>query len=123
MGPLFVKFLLFILGKNVLNQNDIEFDFSIGHVLVLFPFFFLNNKQKLYGGICTSPRTPQNSYISIYFGHKTLFSANLMIIITGTFRNTPKLYEITLFHTGLSAYYLMLSPFTKALSHNYADNA
>ena len=38
-GPLFVKFLLFILGKKNLNQNDVEFDFSIGHALVLFPFF------------------------------------------------------------------------------------
>ena len=63
------------------------------------------------------PRTSQNSYISIYFGHKTLFSPN------GTFRNTLKLYEITLFYIGSSAYYQMLSPFTKALSHYYADDA
>ena len=67
---------------------SLEFDFSIGHALVLIPFFF-NNKQKMYGGICMSPpHTLQNSYISIYFGHKTLFSPNLMIIIMGTFRNT-----------------------------------
>ena len=34
------------------------------------------------------PISPKFIYISIYFGHKTLFSPNLMIIITGTFRNT-----------------------------------
>ena len=31
--------LLFILGKIVLNENYVEFDFSIGHALVLSPFF------------------------------------------------------------------------------------
>ena len=36
--PLFVKFVLFIL-KKFLNENDGEFDLSIGHDLVLFPFF------------------------------------------------------------------------------------
>ena len=39
LGPLFIKFLLFILGKIVLNEKIVEFDFSIGHALVLFPFF------------------------------------------------------------------------------------
>ena len=33
---LFIKFLLFILEKKPLNQNDVEFDFSMGHALVLF---------------------------------------------------------------------------------------
>ena len=96
MGPpgfsLFVIFLLFIQGKNFLHQNDVEFDLSIGHALVLFPFFVLIINKK-----CTVdhvrppyplPIPPQNSYISIYFGHKTLFSPNLMIIIMGTCRNT-----------------------------------
>ena len=40
MAPLFVMFLLFILGKKNLNQNDAEFDFSIGHALVVFLIFF-----------------------------------------------------------------------------------
>ena len=38
----------------------------------------------------------------------TLYSPNIKIIITGTFRNTSntlKLYEITLFSTGSLAYY------------------
>ena len=26
--------------KKFWNQNDVEFDFSIGHALVLFPFFW-----------------------------------------------------------------------------------
>ena len=44
----------------------------------------------------------------IYIVPNTLFSPTLMIIITGTFRNTSnplKVNEITLFPTGLSAYY------------------
>ena len=36
--PLLI-FLLFIQGKQFVNQNDVEFGFSIGHALVLFPFF------------------------------------------------------------------------------------
>ena len=40
LGPIFVTFLLLILGKKRFNQNDVEFDLSIGHALVLFLFFF-----------------------------------------------------------------------------------
>ena len=87
LGATFLNFfLLFILGKNALNQNYVEFDWSIGHALL---FFFWMNKK------CTvdhvhSPNTPLKThiYIYIYFEHKTFFSPNLMIIITGTFRNT-----------------------------------
>ena len=56
-GPLFLKILLFILGKTILKQNGVEFDCTIGHALVLFPFFF-NNKQKMYGGPYMSPPVP-----------------------------------------------------------------
>ena len=56
----------------------------------------------------------RNSYILTYFGHKTLFSPNLMIIITNyQFYKDLKLYEITKFHIGSSAYYQMLSPLWK----------
>ena len=44
----------------------------------------------------------------------------------GTFRNTSiplKLYEITLFHTGLSAYFQIIIQFMKVLSHHYAEDA
>ena len=82
-GPLFLKFLLFIRGKKILNQNNVKFDFSIGHALVLFQFFWIINKK------CTVEYVPpQNSYILIYFGHKTLFSPNLLIIFSLYFRNT-----------------------------------
>ena len=60
----------------------------------------------------------------IYIVPNTLFSQNLMIIITGTFRNTSillKLYEITLFPTGLSAYQIIIQ-FTKEQGHHYADD-
>ena len=36
-GVPFLKILLFILGFFFLNRNDVEFDFSIGYALVLFP--------------------------------------------------------------------------------------
>ena len=39
LGPLFVIFLLFILGKKKLDQNDVEFDLSIDAPVRL-PFFF-----------------------------------------------------------------------------------
>ena len=68
--------------------------------------------------------TPEiNIYRYIYIVPNTLFSPNQMIITTGTFRNTSitlKLYEITLFPTGSSAYQIIIQ-FTKALSHRYAD--
>ena len=44
--PLKVIFLLLIPGIIFSNQNDVEFDFSIGHALVLF-LFFMNNKQNM----------------------------------------------------------------------------
>ena len=37
-GPPFIIFLLFILGKIILNQNDVEFHLSVGHALLLFLF-------------------------------------------------------------------------------------
>ena len=73
-GPPFVKCLIFILGKNVFNQNDVEFDLTIGHAHVLFSFFLIKTK---------------NVWWTMYFRDKTLFLLNLMIIIKGTFRNTP----------------------------------
>ena len=48
-----------------------------------------------------------------------------MIIIASTFRNLSnplKLYEITLFPTGSSAYQIII-PFMNELSHLYADDA
>ena len=34
----FRKFFIIHARKKKLNQNDLEFNFSIGHALVLFPF-------------------------------------------------------------------------------------
>ena len=39
VGPSFHKIFIIHLGKIVLDENNVEFDFSIGHALVLFPFF------------------------------------------------------------------------------------
>ena len=44
LGPLFLIFLLFIL-KKLLNQNNVEFDFSIGYALALFAFILIINKK------------------------------------------------------------------------------
>ena len=60
-APFHIFFIIHPRKKNV-NQNDVELDFSIGHALVLFQFF-LNNKQKMYGGICTSPWNPPEIHI------------------------------------------------------------
>ena len=38
LAPLFITFLLFFKGKELLDQNDVEFDFSIGNAFVIFPF-------------------------------------------------------------------------------------
>ena len=38
LAPLFVTYLLFIIGKTLLDQNDVEYDFRIGHVLEIFRF-------------------------------------------------------------------------------------
>ena len=40
-----VTLLLFTLEKQVLDENDAEFDFRIGHVLV--SFVLMNNKQEM----------------------------------------------------------------------------
>ena len=60
MGPPVVKFWLFILEN--LNQNDVEFDLSIGYALALFLFFF-NNKQIMHSGPCKSLSYPPKIHI------------------------------------------------------------
>ena len=119
--PFLFNFFILYPRKKILNQNDVEFDFSIGDALVVFPLFWIINKKCSMDHVCP-PRPPQNSYISIYFVRETLFSRNPMIIISGCLRNTTNYSKITLFHIGSSAYYQIV-PFTKGLSHNYADNA
>ena len=39
-APIFVTFLLFIIEKKLSNQKDVEFDFKIGHALIIFLFFY-----------------------------------------------------------------------------------
>ena len=49
-----------------------------------------------------------------------------MKIDMGNLRNTSnplKLYEITLFPTGSSAYYHIIIQFMKVLGHHYADDS
>ena len=63
MGPPFPTFFIIHPRKKKLNQNDVEFDLSIGHALVHLKNF-LNNKQKIYSGIFMS--SPVSSKIHIY---------------------------------------------------------
>ena len=63
-GPLFLKFLLFILGNYFKNQNDAEFDFGIGHALALFPFLWIISKKFKVDHV-TLPCNPWNWYIYI----------------------------------------------------------
>ena len=87
LEPPFLNFFIIHLRNFFLHQNDVEFDFSIGHALVLFAFFKIINKK--YNVDHARPnRHPRNWHISIYLDHKTLFSPNPTIIITGKFRNT-----------------------------------
>ena len=48
--------------------------------------------------MCIAPILPWSSYIFIYFRHKTLFSPNLMIIITGKCRNTKTIWNNPISH-------------------------
>ena len=86
-GPPFCKIFIIHPRKFFLNQNYVEFDLSIGHARVLFPFFLIINNKCTVDHVHPSTYPPK-IHISIYFGHETLFLQNLMIIITGTFRNT-----------------------------------
>ena len=45
--PQWITFLIFIPQKILLNIKDVEFDFRLGCILVLFPFF-MNNKCAIY---------------------------------------------------------------------------
>ena len=45
MAHIFVTFISFTLGKKLLNENDVEFDLWIGHVLVIFPFLWIINEK------------------------------------------------------------------------------
>ena len=42
LPSLYVKFLISIIEKK-LNENYVEFDFSMGTVLVIFSFFWMDN--------------------------------------------------------------------------------
>ena len=59
--PIFVTFLLFIPGKKLLEQIDVEFDFSMGHTLVILQFLYIINKQNVR--LTMNPRIPE---INIY---------------------------------------------------------
>ena len=61
---IFVNFLLFILEIFFKNQNDVEFDLSIGHALVVFPFLSIINKKCKVNHVTNPP--PRNpNYILI----------------------------------------------------------
>ena len=70
------KSFLFTLGKKYLNQNDVEFDLSIGHALVLFQFFLIIHKICTVDDVRPPLRTPSKfKYISIYAEPETIANA------------------------------------------------
>ena len=91
---LFLSFLLFTPGKRISRENNVEFNFRIGHVHVIFLFWWIEKEKLKENSVSLS--APKNQYLCFHIGPNT-FSPNLMIM--GTFRNTksPKLYEITPF--------------------------
>ena len=94
--------------------------------MLLYFFLFMNIKQNMYGRPCTSslylPPLKKFIYILIYFGHKTLFSPNLMIIIMGTLETPQTIWNNSISHRFIS-FLSDVIPFTKALCHNHADDA
>ena len=69
MNDFFIIHNFFIIHprKKMQDENDIEFDFSIGHALVIFPFLRIINKT-MSGEPSTPPPTPEiNIYQYILF--------------------------------------------------------
>ena len=64
--PQWITFLIFIPQKILLDIKDVEFDFRLGCIFVLFPFF-MNNKCAIYKFLmfCFSKLAK-----SAYFDHK-----------------------------------------------------
>ena len=88
-------------------------------LLYFFRFFLIITKKWMVDHV---PHTLQNSYISIYFGHKKLFLPNLLIIIMGIFKNTETIWNNPISHRFICLL-LDVIPFATALSHHYADDA
>ena len=49
-GPLFTIFFYINTIKKLLDENYVEFDFRIGHVLIIFPFLWILNGKLIYKG-------------------------------------------------------------------------
>ena len=104
-------------------------NFILVPVMLQYFSVFMNNKQKCTVNHATPLQTPPKYlliYIDIYCPEHIIFTKSHNIIITGTFINTSsplKLYEITIFPAGSSAYYHIIIQFTKVPSHHYADKA
>ena len=74
-GPLFIIFLLFIIGKFFLiNQNDVEFDLSIDHALVLIPFFWIINKKCIVEYVHPPIPLPKFIYIDTFWTSNIIFT-------------------------------------------------
>ena len=75
-GPHFCEFFIIHPRKKVLNKYEVEFDFGIGTFSV-----FMKNKLKCKVYHVTPHDHPPKL---LYIIPNTLFSANIMTIITGT---------------------------------------
>ena len=78
-------FIIHPRQKKMLGENDVDIDFRIGHVLHFFLFLSVINQKCTINHVPSPPPCQSwNCYILIYIGRNTLFSPNLMIIITFT---------------------------------------
>ena len=69
--PPFVTFLLFTLRKIFLDLNDVEFDFWIGNVSLIFKLLkIVNDKYKVYH----APTPEINKYRCIYSPKRIIFT-------------------------------------------------
>ena len=86
------------IGKKMLGVNGVEFDFTMGHVLVIFPFLWIEN-EKCKETHASLPCPPGGELCMVKKIMIYLLKYNFNGYIL-THHIPPKLYKITIFHTG-----------------------
>ena len=76
LGPPVRYFFIIHPMKKMLDENYVDFDFRIAHVLVFFQFLQIINEKCRINHVRRS--THLLKYISIYIGPNALFSLNLI---------------------------------------------
>ena len=64
---LFSYFFIICPKKKLLDKNYVEFDFTMGHVLVIFPFLWMENEKCKENQVHLPPPHPQKSIHSLVY--------------------------------------------------------